>query len=38
MPKININQVNLEIKSKQERVNELKSLRGTLDELELTDQ
>lgn len=37
LPKANNNQINLEIKTKQEKINELKSLKGTLDDLELTN-
>lgn len=37
LPKVNSNQINLEIKNKQEKIDELKSLKGTLDDLELTN-
>lgn len=37
LPKANSNQINLEIKTRQEKINELKSLKGTLDDLELTN-
>lgn len=38
MPKMNITQIDLKIKSNQEKINELKTVKGTLDELELTDE
>lgn len=38
MPKMNITQIDLAIKSNQEKINELKTVKGTLDELELTDE
>ena len=38
MPKINIEQLDAEIKSKMEKVSDLKAVKGTLDQLELTDQ
>lgn len=38
MPKANLSQLDLEIKSKKEKIEELKKVKGTLDELELTDK
>lgn len=38
MPKVNIEQLDAEIKNKTEIINDLKAIKGTLDELELTDQ
>ncbi|WP_406843695.1 DUF6694 family lipoprotein [Flavobacterium soyae] len=38
MPKISIEQINNEIKNNQTKLEELKSVKGTLDELELTEQ
>ncbi|WP_281322311.1 hypothetical protein [Flavobacterium aestivum] len=37
MPKMDISQIDEKIKNNQERINELKTVKGTLDELELTD-
>ena len=38
MPKANISQFDAEIKEKKEKITELKTIKGTLDELELTDK
>ncbi len=38
MPKVNISQLDLEIKNKNSKITELKAVKGALDELELTDK
>ena len=38
MPKANISKLDAEIKNKNEKIAELKTVKGTLDELELTDK
>ncbi len=38
MPKVNIDQLDAEIKSKTQRINDMASVKGTLDDLELIDQ
>ena len=38
MPKANISQLDAEIKTKNDKIAELKAVKGTLDELELTDK
>jgi hypothetical protein len=37
LPKLNIEQINLEMKDKQQKIDSLKTFKGTLDELELTN-
>ena len=38
MPKANISQFDAEIKEKKEKITELKTIKGTLNELELTNK